>query len=144
MRSLAATALTIALASAHVYGEIQKIRFVGQGEVISSCEAREAPPYGLFDLFIGKKIGEIQPGTRVAVRQKHTYSGFSGTRVWYEISPPEAESVSTEAGDGGSVESQSWWIYGGVEGETSCLKFQALPPNVSVPLRETLGVPGSR
>ena len=79
------------------------------GKVQSTSPIRDAPPHGLFNLFIGKELKSTAQGEEVQIIGKKTYSGFSGTHIWYQL-----KSTAVEPGETSSPK----WLYGGVEGET--------------------------
>jgi hypothetical protein len=92
-----------------------RIPFEADGLITGQAQAREAPPYGPFNLFIGKKILRLDKGTEVKIIGKKTYSGFEGTHTWYAIEP-----LTTGKEPAGPL-----WLYGGVEGEQSAIQLRA-------------------
>ncbi len=85
------------------------IPFEVEGTVVTTSPIRDAPPHGLFNLFVGKQVESIELNSKVKIIGKKTYSGFSGTNVWYQV-----ESVN----DLKATNNRPLWIYGGVEGKT--------------------------
>lgn len=73
-------------------------------------EFREAPPYGLLNLLIGRVVDSLQPGTVVDIREEKIVPTFRGGEVWYSIqvlySPEEQENTQHLEG----------WINAGVSG----------------------------
>ncbi|MDH4265874.1 MAG: hypothetical protein OEW45_09580 [Deltaproteobacteria bacterium] len=97
------------------FGGVVSFNAVGQATIAS--EDREAPPYGPFNLFVGKEIKKIEQGTELRIVGKKTYSGFSGTHVWYQIQPLEKQ---------GDQPYTASWVYGGVEGKTPQVKLETI------------------
>ena len=120
MRVIAAAVLVVVIASTHVYAQVLEkgvVPFNAAGAVWISSEVREAPPHGPFNLLVGKEIRKIDQGTEVNIMGKKTYSGFSGTHVWYQIEPVQAQAAQP---------STAWWVYGGVEGRATHVKLEAI------------------
>ncbi|WP_127558281.1 hypothetical protein [Saccharospirillum alexandrii] len=90
------------------------IPFEAEGTVITTSPVREAPPHGLFNLFVGQQIESTRQNSTVKIIGKKTYGGFSGTNVWYQV-----ESVN----DLTATEDRPLWIYGGVEGEAQQIQI---------------------
>ena len=118
MRILVMAGLVIA--SAYVYAQGTErgvVSFQAEGVVTTQSQVREAPPHGPFNLFVGKPIKSIDDGSQIEIIGKKTYSGFSGTHVWYQIEPiEEREDESTTP----------LWIYGGVEGKNSQVELEKI------------------
>lgn len=102
------------------------INFVGKDAVVYRAivkalvpiSIRDAPPHGLLNLFVGKEINKIAPGMELEIIGKKTYPGFSGTHVWYQLSPLITNSPSEQKPDlriRDFKNQSSKWIYGGVE-----------------------------
>jgi hypothetical protein len=120
MRVIVPAMLVLVTASTLVYAqglEIGVVPFKAVGQVMTASEAREAPPYGPFNLFVGKEIKKIEQGTELKIVGKKTYSGFSGTHVWYQIQPIEKQRDQP---------STASWVYGGVEGKSPQVKLETI------------------
>ena len=114
------TAAALIIASTCVCAQAQDNSvepFQAEGVVTSTSRLREAPPHGPFNLFVGKSTETITEGSQVEILDKKTYSGFSGTHVWYKIRPTEQQrnELTTPA-----------WIYGGVEGKDSQVELEKI------------------
>jgi len=120
MRVIATAMLVVVIASTHVYAQVLEkgvVPFKAVAEVRTSSEAREAPPYGPFNLLVGKEITKIEPGMEVKIVGKKTYNGFSGAHVWYQIEPVKKQVDQP---------STAWWVYGGVEGKPPHVKLETI------------------
>jgi hypothetical protein len=83
--------------------------FNAVGTIVSSSPVRDAPPHGLFNLFIGKEVESTVQNTEVKIIGKKTYGGFSGANIWYQVKPVNEMQADKE---------RPLWIYGGIEGES--------------------------
>jgi len=113
-----AAVAVLLVASAYAYAQDAgkgAAPFQAEGRVFYTSHVREAPPYGPFNLFIGKKMESVDKGTKVEIVDKKTYSGFDGTHVWYQIEPLERQP---------GKQPTRVWIYGGVEGKDPQVKLE--------------------
>ena len=85
------------------------IPFNAEGTVVTTSPVRDAPPHGLFNLFVGNEIESTKQNTTVHIIGKKTYGGFSGANTWYLV-----ESVNELK----ATKDRPLWIYGGVEGQS--------------------------
>ena len=79
------------------------------GTIVSTSPVRDAPPHGLFNLFVGREVEGTVQNSQVKIIGKKTYGGFSGVNVWYQV-----ESVN----DLKASDDRPLWIYGGIEGKS--------------------------
>ncbi|EKO3482283.1 hypothetical protein M0358_002385 [Vibrio fluvialis] len=82
--------------------------------LLSNTPIKDAPPHGLFNLFVGQTIENTTQDIQVQVIGKKTYGGFDGVNVWYQVKPIDNLK---------SVEGKPLWIYGGVEGKGQQVLF---------------------
>ena len=94
------------------------VPFQAEGVIVTTSPVRDAPPHGLFNLFLGKEVESTQQGTKVKIIGKKTYGGFSGTNTWYQV-----ESVN----DLEASKDRPLWIYGGIEGKKTQIKINEIP-----------------
>lgn len=107
------------------------IAYNATGIVLNSTSIRDAPPHGIFNLFVGQEIIKVTPGMKLNIIGRKTYAGFLGTHVWYQLAPSitirsfkSPDYVSTDKLS--NVRHQnSRWVYGGIDGYTKSVNIQS-------------------
>ncbi|MCB0128632.1 MAG: hypothetical protein KDK04_06965 [Candidatus Competibacteraceae bacterium] len=111
---------SLALASLCAYAQQPQLNkgtipLEAEGRITLPTEVRAAPPHGPFNLLIGKTLKNVETGSTVSIVGKKTYSGFSGTHVWYQVeSTPDSPATQAVSG----------WIYGGIEGKDPDIQLE--------------------
>lgn len=114
------TLIVLGVAGTCAYAQVLEkgvIPFSAEGVVSSPVQVREAPPYGLLNLFVGKGIKTIPQGEKINILGKKTYAGFSGAHVWYQVGLVDKQ---------GSDQMTIRWVYGGVEGQDSPIQLEKI------------------
>lgn len=93
------------------------IPFKAEGTIVTASPIREAPPHGVFNLLLGRKIESTIQNSKVKIIGKKSYGGFSGANVWYQVESVNNLTTSKE---------QPLWIYGGVEGQQQQIQINQI------------------
>jgi hypothetical protein len=106
---------TIILLFATSYGYAQT-PFAAMGQVTArSIKVYSAPPSGPLNVVVGRTIDTLNHGQTIRIVSKKAYPGFSRANIWYQIQPMRGSA------------SESWWVYGGEEGQNSPITITDIP-----------------